>query len=65
MSELAPPRPSQSDPDVRCDFCGQHVIAVRRVALDSGYDRLLLRHHEQYACRPCSERKDRERRGLN
>jgi hypothetical protein len=57
MSE--PPR--RPEP-LRCDFCGAEVASVRRIALDAGYDRLKP-HREQYACEPCSERKDRERRG--
>jgi hypothetical protein len=58
MSE--PPR--RPAPPLRCDFCGAEVPSVRRVALDAGYDRLKP-HREQYACEPCSERKERERRG--
>lgn len=48
---------------LKCDFCGRDVSQVRRVALDEGYDRLSRRHEVRYACRECSERKDRERRG--
>jgi hypothetical protein len=47
-----------------CDFCGEEVPSVRRVALDEGYDRLQTPHRERYACEPCSERKERERRGV-
>jgi len=47
---------------VRCDFCGQRVASVRRIALDTGYDRLQLPHAEKYACEPCSREKERERR---
>ena len=46
----------------RCDFCGQEVQNVRRVALDRGYDRLRTPHRVRYACPSCSEKKDRERR---
>ncbi|UCE86165.1 MAG: hypothetical protein JSU66_17895 [Deltaproteobacteria bacterium] len=46
----------------RCDFCGQEVPNVRRVALDRGYDRLQKPHAVRYACPSCSEKKDRERR---
>jgi len=49
---------------LRCDFCGQEVAAVRRVALDEGYERLQTPHKEQFACEPCSTKKDRQRRGL-
>lgn len=49
---------------LRCDFCGQEVASVRRIALDSGYDRLQKPHREQYACEPCSVKKERERRGV-
>jgi len=50
---------------LRCDFCGQQVAHVRRVALDSGYDRLQVRHVERYACEACSEKKERQRIGLD
>jgi len=50
---------------LRCDFCGQHVPHVRRVALDSGYDRLQVRHVERYACEVCSEKKERQRVGMD
>lgn len=46
---------------LRCDFCGKESEAVRRVALDEGYDRLQRPHREQYACTECSEKKERER----
>lgn len=49
---------------LRCDFCGEEVPSVRRIALDTGYDRLQKPHREQYACEPCSVKKDRERRGV-
>ncbi len=47
--------------ELRCDFCGETTGAVRRVALDQGYDRLQRPHQERYACAECSEKKDRER----
>jgi hypothetical protein len=50
---------------MRCDFCGQIVPRVRRVALDAGYDRLQVRHAERYACPTCSEKKERQRTGLD
>lgn len=51
------------DARFRCDFCGNEVPRVRRVALDRDYDRLQKPHPVQYACPECSERKDRERAG--
>ena len=52
---------STPDEQPRCDFCGQTAESVRRIALDGDYDRLRQRHTVRYACRPCSERKERER----
>ncbi len=49
---------------LHCDFCGEPVVSVRRIALDRGYDRLQTPHKELYACPACSERKERDRRGL-
>ena len=49
---------------IRCDFCGEVVPTVRRVALDRDYERLLTPHRERYACPKCSAAKDAERRGL-
>jgi len=46
-----------------CDFCGERVASVRRVALDQGYERLQTPHKERYACSVCSEKKERERLG--
>jgi len=64
MSE--PEREAQAPLEgMRCDFCGQIVPRVRRVALDSGYDRLQIRHAERYACPTCSEKKERQRTGLD
>lgn len=51
-----PPEP------LSCDFCGKTTQAVRRIALDEGYDRLQRPHKEQYACADCSARKEGERR---
>lgn len=48
----------------RCDFCGEVVPRVRRVALDAGYERLRTPHREQFACSRCSEHKERSRLGL-
>ena len=49
---------------LRCDFCGELVPSVRRVALDREYERLRTPHVERYACLACSEKKERERLGL-
>lgn len=49
---------------MRCDFCGQIADRVRRIALDAGYDRLQVRHAERYACPACSDKKERQRLGL-
>jgi len=48
-----------------CDFCGQTVPRVRRVAIDRGYERLQTPHRVQYACDTCSDRKDRQRLGID
>jgi len=50
-------------PGMRCDFCGRTVARVRRIALDTGYDRLQVRHAERYACPDCSAKKERQRLG--
>ena len=49
---------------LRCDFCGEIVASVRRVALDDGYERLRTPHQERYAWSACSEKKDGDRLGL-
>jgi hypothetical protein len=50
---------------LRCDFCGEVVAAVRRVAIDSDYERLQTPHKELYACERCSAKKERTRLGLD
>ena len=40
-----------------CDFCGQDVPRVRRVALDRDYERLQTPHPVRYACARCSDDK--------
>ncbi len=50
---------------LRCDFCGEVVASVRRVAIDSGYERLQTPHKELYACEDCSAKKERARLGLD
>ena len=44
-----------------CDFCGETVPRVRRIALDRDYDRLQKPHSVQFACDRCSEQKERRR----
>ncbi len=63
--ELQSAGTSPNAPGMRCDFCGQTVARVRRIALDSGYDRLQVRHAERYACGACSDKKERQRLGLD
>ncbi len=52
------------DPGRLCDFCGDRVSTVRRVALDLEYDRLQKAHREQYSCSSCFEAKEERRLGL-
>ena len=59
------PVPDPADLGRRCDFCGDLVTSVRRVALDREYDRLQKAHREQYACPDCFEKKERTRLGLD
>ena len=47
-----------------CDFCGEPVSRVRRVALDRGYERLQTPHAVRYACERCSRDKEARRLGL-
>ena len=69
---ISNPAQNQTDPTGegeaagrRCDFCGDVVSSVRRVALDQEYDRLQKAHREQYSCAPCFEKKEEERMGMN
>lgn len=55
---------ASEEPGRLCDFCGDRVTSVRRVALDAEYDRLQKAHQERYACASCFEAKERERLGL-
>jgi len=64
MADASDPASTPGAPGLVCDFCGERVASVRRVALDSGYERLQTPHKERYACEACSEKKERERRGL-
>ena len=47
--------------EMACDFCGIPTTTVRRVVLDSGYNRAL--GAAKYACRECSEEKEQSRLG--
>jgi hypothetical protein len=64
MPDAPEPSPMARVPGLVCDFCGERVASVRRVALDQGYERLQTPHKERYACPSCSEKKERERLGL-
>lgn len=44
-----------------CDFCGILSATVLRVALDSGYDRILTKISAKYACPACSVQKEKLR----
>jgi hypothetical protein len=55
---------SSLDSGQSCDFCGDRVSTVRRVALDHEYDRLQKAHREQYSCSSCFEAKEKRRLGL-
>jgi hypothetical protein len=59
-----PGPPAERSGGPRCDFCGEIVPRVRRVALDYGYERLQTRHAVRYACPSCSEAKEQRRLGL-
>ena len=48
-----------------CDFCGQTVPRVRRIAIDRDYERLQTPHRVQYACETCSDHKERRRLGID
>ncbi len=56
--------PKTEDGRFRCDFCGETVGRVRRIALDRGYERLQTPHEARYACERCSEEKEQRRLGL-
>ena len=61
-----PPRSHRSAVErLACDFCGEEVLAVRRVALDADYERLRTPHQERYSCEACFHRKERLRLGFD
>ena len=47
--------------EMACDFCGIPATTVRRVVLDSGYNRAL--GAARYACGECSDEKELNRLG--
>jgi hypothetical protein len=63
MSEVSPTAEElEGGPEhFECDFCGETVLRVRRIALDGDYDRLQQPHPVQFACDRCSEEKERRR----
>lgn len=64
MPDTPRPAAAAAGSGLVCDFCGQRAPSVRRVALDRGYDRLGPASRELYACPPCSDAKERARKGL-
>jgi hypothetical protein len=50
--------------DLICNFCGESAEALRRIALDDGYDRITTKTAPLYACEPCSTEKEEMRLGL-
>ena len=44
-----------------CDFCGKPSAAIRRIALDDGYDRITTKTPAKYACSVCSDKKEETR----
>jgi hypothetical protein len=44
MPDASDPSPMQRSPGLLCDFCGERVASVRRIALDQGYERLQTPH---------------------
>ena len=62
--EAVKSRVSEESREPQCDFCGDRVQSVRRVALDIEYDRLQMRHKELYSCSDCFESKEKQRLGL-
>ena len=58
---MAEPETKDAPEGIACDFCGEVVPHVRRVALDRDYERLQTRHQVQYACPPCSQAKEEGR----
>lgn len=47
---------------LKCDFCGRETESVARVALDTDYDRLSVRHQKRFACPECSKKKETQRK---
>lgn len=61
---MSDPEERNDEQPLRCDICGAEAPSVRRVALDGQYDRLRKPHQVLYACPSCSEKKERQRLGL-
>lgn len=61
MGNEAESQEAEAEVTLRCDFCGEEAVHIRRVALDRDYDRLQTPHPVQYACDACSRRKEGER----
>ena len=64
MSHSNSNRDEPDETPICCDFCGEEALTVRRIALDGDYDRLRKAHDALYACSTCSEKKERQRLGL-
>ena len=45
---------------MKCDTCGKEVKEVKRVIVDTGYDRTLAK--ALYNCAECYEKKDRAKK---
>jgi hypothetical protein len=63
MSERGIERNEASEGELRCDTCGRLSAEVKRVVLDSGYNRANAR--PLYNCPECYETKRRERDTAN
>ena len=59
MSQSGTEKSQASESELRCDTCGRVSSEVKRVVLDSGYNRANAR--PLYNCPECYEAKRRER----
>ena len=55
---MSDPQREDAPEGIACDFCGEVVPQVRRIALDRDYERLQTRHEVPYACPDCSREKE-------